>query len=97
MNNLLSPRWKVVKAVLFVVIALLSAAILVAQAPTWTTVACVAALAWAASRAYYFAFYVIERYIDPSFRFAGLGSALTWLWRRRCARSDRDVAPPTKP
>jgi hypothetical protein len=95
MTNLLSPRWMIVKAALFVVIALLSAAVLVSQTPTWTTVACVAALAWAASRAYYFAFYVVERYVDPSYRFAGLGSAIAWIWRRRRARSGRDGAPPT--
>jgi hypothetical protein len=29
---------------------------------------------WAFCRAYYFAFYVIEHYVDSSFKFAGLGS-----------------------
>ena len=27
---------------------------------------------WGFARAYYFAFYVIEHYVDPSFKFAGL-------------------------
>lgn len=27
---------------------------------------------WSACRSYYFAFYVIEKYVDPSFKFAGL-------------------------
>ena len=27
---------------------------------------------WASCRFYYFAFYVIEKYVDPSYRFAGL-------------------------
>lgn len=27
---------------------------------------------WAFCRAYYFAFYVIEHYVDPHYRFAGL-------------------------
>ena len=38
---------------------------------------------WASCRAYYFAFYVIEKYIDPEFRFAGIGSFLAYLWRKR--------------
>ena len=88
MKNLLTPRWMIVKAALFVVIAVIAAAFLVCQSPTWTTALCVGALAWASSRAYYFAFYVIERYVDPSFRFAGLGSAAMWLWRHR-SRGER--------
>ena len=34
-------------------------------------------------RAYYFAFYVIERWVDPSYKFSGLGHFLTYLWRSR--------------
>lgn len=36
---------------------------------------------WAFCRAYYFAFYVIERYVDRSYRFSGLFSALRFLLR----------------
>lgn len=83
MQNLLTPRWMMVKVVLFVVLAVMTGGFLVWQNPAWTTPACVALVAWACSRAYYFAFYVIERYVDPSFRFAGLGSVVAWRWRRR--------------
>ena len=38
---------------------------------------------WAFCRAYYFAFYVIEHYFDPSYRFAGLGSFVRYALRRR--------------
>ena len=38
---------------------------------------------WSFCRAYYFAFYVIQHYVDPSFRFAGLGSFFRYLWQRR--------------
>lgn len=72
-----------VKAILFVVIAVLAGASLFCQNPTWTTGICLALLAWASSRAYYFAFYVIEHYVDPSFRFAGLGAFVAWWWRKR--------------
>jgi len=95
MKNLLTPRWMIVKAGLFLVIATIAGAFLVWRSPTWTTAMCVGSLAWASSRAYYFAFYVIERYVDPSFRFAGLGSAAVWLWRRRSrGEGAHDVAPP---
>ena len=46
--------------------------------------ACLMALAiWAFARAYYFAFYVIEHYVDPSFRFAGLGDFLRYALAKR--------------
>ena len=38
---------------------------------------------WSFSRAYYFAFYVIEHYVDPTYRFAGIGSFVSYLWKRR--------------
>ena len=87
MQNLLSPRWMAVKAVLFVVIALLAGVIAIVRDPTWTTAFCLLAIAWASSRAYYFAFYVIGHYVDPSFRFSGLIDFARWARRRRRPRA----------
>jgi hypothetical protein len=42
---------------------------------------------WCFARFYYFAFYVIEHYVDPGYRFAGLGSFVAYLARRWRARS----------
>ncbi len=38
---------------------------------------------WCFSRAYYFAFYVIQHYVDPQYRFAGLTHFLRYLLSRR--------------
>jgi len=38
---------------------------------------------WAFCRAYYFAFYVIEKYTDSSFKFAGLTSVVAYLWKKQ--------------
>lgn len=81
--TILSPRWMFVKAALFVALALLAAAALVMQSPSWLTLACVLCLAWAASRAYYFAFCVIQHWVDPSYRFDGLWSFVLWWHRQR--------------
>jgi len=85
MQNLLSPRWMAVKAALFVVIAGLAGGIVLAKCPSWTVAGCLLLIGWACSRAYYFAFYVVQHYVDPSFRFDGLGSLAAWwlLGRRR--------------
>lgn len=83
MADLSNPRWMYVKAVLFLGIAGISATLLLLDAPTLRTAALLGLLVWASCRAYYFAFYVIERYIDPSFRFAGLIDVARYLIRRK--------------
>jgi hypothetical protein len=37
---------------------------------------------WVFCRFYYFAFYVLEHYVDPGYRFAGLLSLARYLMRR---------------
>jgi hypothetical protein len=72
MSDLKSKQLIYLKAALFVVIGLVSAALLLAQNPSLQTALILALVIWSFSRAYYFAFYVIEHYVDPRFRFAGL-------------------------
>ncbi len=83
MRDLQHARLMWLKAVLFLVIGLVSATLLFAEIPHWRTAILLALGIWAFCRAYYFAFYVIQHYIDPEFRFSGLGSVLLhWLRRR---------------
>lgn len=72
MANLTNPKIIWLKGGLFVALGCLAAGLLIAQLPTLRTGVLLAITIWAFCRAYYFAFYVIERYVDPSFRFAGL-------------------------
>lgn len=85
MQNLLRPRWMVIKAILFLVVAGLAAFVVWWQNPTWTVAACLLLLGWSCSRAYYFAFYVVGHYVDPSYRFAGLFDFARWRLRQRAA------------
>ena len=71
------------KAALFVVAGLTASAIILLDHPSWKVAALLALAIWAFARAYYFAFYVVQHYIDPAFRFAGLGSVIVHAWRRR--------------
>jgi hypothetical protein len=71
------------KAALFVLMLLLAAGALLIEERTSWRVAFILLLIWSSARAYYFAFYVIERYIDPEYRFSGIGSLLAYLLRRR--------------
>ena len=83
MRDLTSPRLMILKALLFVALGAAAAGILLWDSPAWRTAALLAIAIWAFARAYYFAFYVIERYIDPSYRFSGLISAIRYLRSRR--------------
>lgn len=78
-------RWMYLKAALLLGIGLISSALILMECPSWRVAVLLALAVWAFSRAYYFAFYVIERYIDPGYRFAGLLSAVRFLIRRRRA------------
>ncbi len=71
------------KAALFLVIGTASAGLLLAESLSWRTALLLLLVIWSFCRAYYFAFYVLERYVDPGFKFSGLGSLLAYLWRRR--------------
>ncbi|MDO9017866.1 MAG: hypothetical protein Q8S73_18340 [Deltaproteobacteria bacterium] len=70
--DITSKRLLYVKGALFVALGLLASALLVAEHPSVTTVALLVIAVWAFARAYYFAFYVVQHYADPAFRFAGL-------------------------
>ena len=81
MSDISDPRLLYLKGLLFLVLGLLCAGLIVLRLPELQVVVLLAV--WAFARAYYFAFYVIERYVDPSFKFAGLGSFVVYLLRGR--------------
>lgn len=85
-DDLKDPRLMYLKAALFLVAGTIAAGALFAESPTLRTAFLLLVAVWSFSRAYYFAFYVLERYIDPSFRFDGLGSLVLHLWRQRRRR-----------
>lgn len=69
------------KGWLFLLIGLLSGAMLLFDDWSWRRAALLALCVWGFCRAYYFAFYVIERWIDPRFKFSGLGHFAAHLFR----------------
>ncbi|MEM0895932.1 MAG: hypothetical protein AAGJ79_03525 [Verrucomicrobiota bacterium] len=77
-----SPRLLCLKGVGFLVIGLLSSLLLLLMCPNWKVALLLILVIWSFCRAYYFAFYVIEKYIDEDFKFAGLFSVIRFLARR---------------
>jgi hypothetical protein len=82
-DDLPHEGWMWLKAILFFVIGALCVAALCIEYSNVRDVALLLLAIWAFCRFYYFCFYVIEKYIDRDFKFAGLGSVLVYLWRKK--------------
>lgn len=85
MGDLKSKKVIVVKGLLFLAIAAASAALILLEAPSLRLTALLAALVWSSCRFYYFLFYVLEKYVDPSLRYAGLWALVVAIKRGRGA------------
>ena len=67
------------KGVLFLVLGIVASWLIVLQAGQFKILVLLAIAVWAFCRAYFFTFYVIEKYADPSFRYRGLLSLLHYV------------------
>jgi hypothetical protein len=83
MGDLTNSKLIYAKGFLFVLTGTLAASLLLIDSPTLKTAALLAIAVWSFCRAYYFVFYVIEHYVDPTFRFAGLLAFAQYLLRSR--------------
>jgi hypothetical protein len=83
MKNIASPTWIKLKGFLFLLLGILASVLLILENPTWKTVLLLALAIWCFCRFYYFAFYVIEKYVDPAYKYSGLISFVKYLIQRR--------------
>ena len=83
MKDLSIPRLIKLKGILFLLIGLMAATMLLIDRPDLKTAALLAIAIWCFCRFYYFAFYVIEKYVDSNYRFSGLYSFACYLLKRR--------------
>jgi hypothetical protein len=82
--DITNPRILYLKGGLFLLGGLLAAGLIIAEHPTVKVAVLLAVAVWCFARAYYFAFYVVQHYIDDRYRFAGL-----WSFARYALRRDR--------
>ena len=83
MSDLKSPRVIKLKGFLFLLMGILASLLLIVETPTLRQVALLSIAVWSFCRFYYFAFYVIEHYVDPGYKFSGLVSFARYMIRRR--------------
>ena len=83
MRDITNVKLLYAKGALFVAGGTMAAAALLLETPTVKTALLLALAVWCFARAYYFAFYVVQHYADPDYRFAGLWSLARYVLRRR--------------
>ncbi|MGC9942449.1 MAG: hypothetical protein ABSE48_11475 [Verrucomicrobiota bacterium] len=83
MKDLSNPFWIKLKGLLFLFLGITSAALLFIDLPSLRTAGLLVLVIWSFCRFYYFAFYVIEKYVDPGYKFSGLISFARYWFRRR--------------
>lgn len=82
MGDLTSSRAIYFKGILFLIAGFVSAGLIVAKTLDWQLAVLLAICVWCFCRFYYFAFYVIQHYVDDDFRFSGLIDFVRYLFRR---------------
>jgi hypothetical protein len=83
MKDLTNRNWIKTKGLLFLLIGIGAAVLVFLDQPDWKTAVLLVLTIWSFCRFYYFAFYVIEKYVDPAYKFSGLISFARYLVRRR--------------
>ena len=82
MREITSEKLLYIKGALFLLVGVFAASALLSERPTLKTGLLLALAVWGFARAYYFAFYVVEHYADPGYRFAGLWALARYALRR---------------
>jgi hypothetical protein len=82
-KDLTNPHWIKAKGILFLMLGVGAGALLFAEHPDWKVATLLIISVWSFCRFYYFAFYVIEHYVDPGYRFSGLISFARYLMSKK--------------
>ena len=83
MADLKNPKLIFAKGFLFLLIGVAASALLLIEAPSLRVGVLLALAIWGFCRFYYFAFYVIQHYVDPTFHFSGLFAFALYCLRSR--------------
>lgn len=83
MGDLKSARLIIFKGWLFLLAGVVAAGLLLSENWSLRNAFLLGVAIWSFCRFYYFAFYVIEKYVDSSFKFSSLWAFFVYLLRRK--------------
>ena len=82
MGDLKSSRLIILKGFLFLFAGLVAGAVLLGENLSLRQAFLLGVCVWSFCRFYYFAFYVLQRWVDPSFKFSSLWAFAVYFWKR---------------
>ncbi|HET8947203.1 MAG TPA: hypothetical protein VFQ07_09490 [Candidatus Polarisedimenticolia bacterium] len=88
MADLTSRSLIVAKGIAFLALTAGTSLLLFLERPSWRVAFLLVVLVWSACRFYYFLFYVLQHYVDPRLRYAGLLALLGQIRRSRAGGPD---------
>ena len=83
LTDIKNPRLIYFKGLLFLTSGCIAAGLLLFYSPSLKIAALLAISIWCFARFYYFAFYVVQNYVDNNYRFAGLFSFFAYVIRQQ--------------
>ncbi|MHC4882496.1 MAG: hypothetical protein ACYTFX_12005, partial [Planctomycetota bacterium] len=83
MADLKNKKLIYLKGFLFLFGGIMASLIILLEHPSWKVAAMLALAIWCFCRVYYFAFYVIEHYVDGNYKFAGLWSFVRYILTKK--------------
>lgn len=83
MGDIQSKRLIIFKGFLFLFAGAVAAATLLGENWNWRNALLLTIAIWSCCRFYYFAFYVIEKYVDPTYRFSSLWAFALYFLKKR--------------
>ena len=90
MTDIKKPKLLYAKGAMFVLGGVMASGLILFEAPSLRVALLLGIAIWCFARAYYFAFYVVEHYADPGYKFAGLWSFACYCLRRMRGTERRD-------
>jgi hypothetical protein len=82
MKDIANTKLIYLKGILFLLGGIIASVILLIEYPNLKVAVLLAVSVWCFARSYYFAFYVIEHYVDNNFKFSGIWSFVCYLCRK---------------
>jgi hypothetical protein len=82
-NDLRDSKFIYLKGCLFFIALIVSIVLILIDSFSWKTVILLCLIVWSSARLYYFMFYVIEKYVDPSYKFSGILSFISYLINKK--------------
>lgn len=83
LQDLKSSKLIHLKGWLFLFIGLLSASLIAIETANYQVILLLILAIWAFCRFYYYIFYVIEKYVDSSYKFSGIMSFIFYLINKK--------------